>query len=478
MTPVRRPLPLAVRLSATTAMVVAAALLVVAGLTVQITRHHLSESLDQRLRASADSFRNGPARRVGGPGQLADEAARWLSAQAFDAHELVAVRTADGEVLTSTGGLELSALPRATELLTAGVSRWWELGSGPEAIRALTVPLTLDGTQLGTLVVAASRAPVEASLHALLSPIGWASALGLGFATLLAFAAVRRTLGPLLRMSRQVDAIHATADLSRRVGPIGPRDEVGRLGDGFNRLLTRLDDAFASQRRFVSDASHELRTPLTVARGQVELALSDPATAPVVDVLGAAVVELDRMGRIVEDLLLLARLDEGLRLSPVPVEVELVAEEALLRGLRLAARPVRVSAEPGLYALADPDRLLQVLSNLVVNAVHHAGEGSQITLSTRLDGAEAVIEVSDSGSGIPAEHLPHVFDRFYRAQSGTGGAGLGLAIVDSLTRAMGGRVSVASVPGAGTTFTVRLPAARNPQPAPVPSHLADHDEHV
>jgi signal transduction histidine kinase len=217
---------------------------------------------------------------------------------------------------------------------------------------------------------------------------------------------------------------------------------------------------------------------LTVARGQIELALADRASAPVAETLTAAVVELDRMGRIVEDLLLLARLDEGLRLERVPVEVELVAEEALLRGLRLAARPASVRAEPGLYALADADRLLQVLSNLVVNAVLHAGDGANLTLATRLEGAEegaeagaeVVIEVSDSGPGIPAEHLPHVFDRFYRGKARAGGAGLGLAIASSLTRAMGGRVGVSSVPGAGTTFTVRLPAA--PAPAAVPGVAA------
>src|SRR5205814_8934908 len=117
-------------------------------------------------------------------------------------------------------------------------------------VRALTVPLLLGGRRIGTLVAAASRVPVDATLRALLSSIAWASAVGLAFAMLLAFGAVRRTLGPLLRMSRQVDEIHAAGDLTRRLGPLGPRDEAGRLGDGFNRALGRLDDAVRSQRRF------------------------------------------------------------------------------------------------------------------------------------------------------------------------------------------------------------------------------------
>ena len=462
----RASLSLAVRLSGTTAMVVAAALLAVFGLTTQIARHHLAAALDERLRASVDSFRAGPAGRVTAPGQLPAEATRWLSAQAFASDEVVAVHPVGGDVLTSTGGLDLRDLP--PDLLNADRTRWWDLSTRDGPVRALTVPLLLGGRRIGTLVAAASRVPVDATLRALLSSIAWASAVGLAFATLLAFGAVRRTLGPLLRMSRQVDEIHAAGDLTRRVGPLGPRDEVGRLGEGFNRLLGRLDDAFRSQRRFVSDASHELRTPLTVARGQIELALAEFAP----EALTAAVVELDRMGRIVEELLLLARLDEGLPLRREPVEVELVVEEALLRGLRLPAptgsaggagaaraeRPARVDAEPGLFALADPDRLLQVVSNLVVNAVQHAGDAATLTITTRRTGAEVAIEVTDTGPGIRPEDLPHVFDRFYRG-TGRGGAGLGLAIADSLTRAMAGRLAVRSTVGEGTAFTVHLPAA-------------------
>ena len=463
-------------------MVVAAALLAVFGLTAQIARQHLATALDERLRASVDSFRAGPAGRVSVPEQLPAEATRWLSAQAFASDEVVAVHPVGGDVVSSTGGLDLGDLPHPDELLNADRTRWWDLSTRAGPVRALTVPLLLGGHRIGTLVAAVSRAPVDATLRALLSAIAWASAVGLVFATLLAFAAVRRTLGPLLRMSRQVDEIQSSGDLARRVGPAGPRDEVGRLAEGFNRLLARLDDAFRSQRRFVSDAAHELRTPLTVARGQIELTPDDP------DALAAAVVELDRMGRIVEELLLLARLDEGLPLRREPVEVELVVEEALLRGLRLpgaagvdagapsgdaapapdaatpsgAAAPggprAWVDAEPGLLALADPDRLLQVVSNLVVNAVQHAGAQARLTITTRRTGAEVVIEVADTGPGIPAAHLPHLFDRFYRGTNRGGGAGLGLAIADSLTQAMSGRIAVRSTVGEGTAFMVHLPA--------------------
>ena len=258
-------------------------------------------------------------------------------------------------------------------------------------------------------------------------------------------------------MSRQVDEIQSSGDLARRVGPAGPRDEVGRLAEGFNRLLARLDDAFRSQRRFVSDAAHELRTPLTVARGQIELAPDDP------DALAAAVVELDRMGRIVEELLLLARLDEGLPLRREPVEVELVVEEALLRGLRLPA-PTGSAGGPGqTWEIAAKNCLSarHTGSSLWARRIRTgrpSTECRRLTITTRRTGAEVVIEVADTGPGIPAAHLPHLFDRFYRGTNRGGGAGLGLAIADSLTQAMSGRIAVRSTVGEGTAFMVHLPA--------------------
>src|SRR5256886_221732 len=329
----RRAVPLTVRLTASTAMVVAAALLVVAGLTVQIARHHLSTALDERLRATADSFRNGPAQRITAADQLGAEAARWLAAQAFALDEVAAVRVAGGEVLTSIGGLDVADLPQATALLNADQPRWWDLRTPRGPVRALTVPLGFGGRQIGTLLAAGSRAGVDATVTALTSAVARASALGLLFAALLAFVGVRRTLGPLLRMSRDVDAIHESGDLARRGRAPRPPRQGGGPPPAVNRLLGRVDDALRSQRRFVSDASHELRTPLTVARGPVELALEGPP-AP----LGAALVGLDPIARIVEGLLPLCRLDEGLPLAREPVEVELVVEEALLRGLRLAYR--------------------------------------------------------------------------------------------------------------------------------------------
>lgn len=459
----RRDLPLAARLAITYALLVGATLLVVMALTLQLTRAHLSTSLDRRLVAAVDSFESGPAERIDQPGELEEQARRWLGVTAFPGDQTVWIRTADGTTLASAGGLELDEVPGIRGLLDAREPSWAEL-EGPEApVRALAVPLVLDERRAGSIVVASSRAADQATLGALLSGIAVAGGLGLAFATALGVISVRRTLGPLRTMAGEVTAIEATGDLSRRVGHGGPADEVGRLAEAFDRMVARLQEAFASQRRFLSDASHELRTPLTVARGQLELLEEGLRGAEPRRSLAVTMEELDRMRRIVDDLLLLARLDEGMPLRREPVEVELVVREALLRGMQLARVDSRVEAEPGLYATADPDRLLQVLTNLVTNAVRHAGPDATITLRARLEGGWVVLEVADDGPGIGPEDLPHVFDRMFRGArartDAAGGAGLGLAIAASLTRAMGGDISVASEPGHGATFSVRLPAA-------------------
>jgi len=471
MTARQRSLPLTVRLTATYAVLVAATLLVVAALAIQLTRSQLARSLDEGLVAAVESFRQGPATLVRAPDQVEPRARAWLQRTAFAGGQIVAVRTTSGEVLTSPGELDLAAVQGSEQLLTATTARWWNLEGPDGSVRALSVPLRIDGTQAGTIVAAATLRGGEETLTGLLSGIGWASGLGLAFATVLGVLAVRRTMRPLRRMSTAVEGIEATGDLSRRVGHDGPADEVGRLAEAFDAMLARLDEAFSSQRRFLSDASHELRTPLQIARGQLELLDEGLRGAEPRRSLAVAAEELERMRRIVDDLLLLARLDEGVPLRREPVEVELVVREALLRGMLLARRDHAVDVEPGLFAEADPERLLQVLTNLVTNAVRHGGDNATLGITARRTDGRVRIAVADTGPGIPDEDLPHVFDRLYRGHAArTGapaGAGLGLAIVASLTRAMGGEVAVASVPGEGTTFTVTVPAPPADRPAPV-----------
>jgi signal transduction histidine kinase len=186
--------------------------------------------------------------------------------------------------------------------------------------------------------------------------------------------------------------------------------------------------------------------------------------------------ELDRMSKIVEDLLLLARLEEGMTLVREPVEVELVLQEAMLRGLLIAPREIEVDARPGLFVLADADRLLQVVSNLVTNALHHAGPKATIGITSRSQQGRVLIEVSDTGAGIPPEDIPHIFERLYRGSApktdAPSGAGLGLAIAASLTEAMGGEIRATSTPGVGTTFSISLSAAPDQTGEPQASRRA------
>ena len=469
----RRAVPLTLRLAWIYAVLVAATLLIVAGVALHLNRRHLDAALDARLVATVDSFRSGPGTRVQRPDDLPVAAREWLSASAFPESQAVSVAMSDGRVLSSAGGLDVDRIDAWPDLLASTEARWWEVDGPDGSVRVLTTPLVFDGQRAGTLVVAASREAERATVSALLSGIAWASAFGLVFATVLGVAAVRRTLRPLRRMAEEVEGIQRSDDLSRRVRTDAPRDEVGRLADAFDAMLARLEDAFTSQRRFLSDASHELRTPLQVARGQLEFLEETVRDAEGRRSLAVATEELERMRRIVEDLLLLARLDEGMPLARERVEVDLVAREALLRGMQLERREHTVAIEEGLAVLADPERLLQVLTNLVTNAVRHGGPEATIAITARREGSRVAISVADTGRGISPEELQHVFERLYRGESSRtrspGGAGLGLAIASSLTKAMQGEISVDSVVGAGTTFTVRLPAPDLAETEPIPA---------
>jgi signal transduction histidine kinase len=448
-------------------------LLVVAALALQLTRRHLASEMEERLAVVVESFRTGPATQIRSPEDLAPTARSWIAATAVPQDQVVAVATDDGAVLSSAGGLDLEEVSQWTSLITSEQARWWDLSGPGGDVRALTTPLRIDGRQVGTLIVAGSRAAEDETVAGLLSGIAWASVLGLGFASVIGYAAVRRTTRPLRRMAAEVERIQRTDDLSRRVGVEGPPDEVGRLARTFDDMLERLDEAFRSQRRFLSDASHELRTPLQVARGQLEFLEESLRGAEPRRSLAIATEELERMRRIVEDLLLLARLDEGMPLARERVEVQLVVREALLRGMLLSQRDHVVDVEDGLYVIADPDRLLQVLTNLVTNAVRHAGEEATIAISAHRREDRVRIDVADTGPGIPVEELPHVFERLYRGDrsrtDSPAGAGLGLAIAASLTRAMGGDITVESIPGEGTTFSVWLPAGDVAATEPIPA---------
>ncbi len=460
-------------------MLVAATLLVAAGLALQFTRNQVTSQVDSHLNGLARSFQDNVPGQVGnlvGQGldintALVTATTTWLSfASAGDGEGAFAYIP---HAPSSQQFIQLvSSFPLADQfrhslaaLVGSSTSKWLNLKTDRgERVRVLRVPINDPHGNLAELLfVGANESKlVNHSVLTLLKDIALASAIGLVFATLLGLVAVRRTLRPLAEMSREVETIQESDDLSKRLSGRGPRDEVGRLAEGFDRMLGRLQEAFLSQRRFLSDASHELRTPMTVVRGQLELLAMDVESLPGRRSMSIAIEELDRMGRMVEDLLLLARLDEGMQLAQEPVEVELVVGEAILRGMSTGG-DVRAEVEPELYVLGDADRLLQVLTNLVTNAVKH-GRGAPVSVSAWNEGGVARIEVADQGPGISPQDLPHVFERLYRGakarSENPSGAGLGLAIAASLMKAMDGRLDVASTVGVGTAFTVSLPVVQ------------------
>jgi two-component system OmpR family sensor kinase len=301
----------------------------------------------------------------------------------------------------------------------------------------------------------------------------------------IAFWLVRRELRPLVRIEDTAAAI-AGGDLTQRVPEEAPGTEVGDLARSLNVMLAQIEHAFEQQRqseerlrRFVSDASHELRTPLTSVRGFAELFRRGAAGRP--DDLALAMSriesEAERMGVIVEDLLLLANLDQGRPLAQEPFDLEavlaeMVADHALLH----ADWPISFSSGGGSDLVGDELRIRQAVANLFANARAHTPPGTSIAVALATVGDDRTVEVSDNGPGIAADDLPHLFERFYRVDASrarrSGGSGLGLAIVQAIAEAHGGSVGVASVEGEGAAFTIVLPIAGATEPTRQDTGLA------
>jgi two-component system OmpR family sensor kinase len=263
----------------------------------------------------------------------------------------------------------------------------------------------------------------------------------------------------------------AAGDLTRRVDTANSETEVGRLGLALNAMLTQIEQAFAEReesearlRRFVADASHELRTPLTSIRGYSELFRrgADERPEDLAKAMRRIEEEASRMGVLVDDLLLLARLDQGRHLEHVPVDLTRLAEDAV--GDARTVSPERTftfTPNGSVTVMGDEPRLRQVLANLVSNAYTHTPPASTVDIRVTRDDQSAVIEVADDGPGLTDEAAAHAFDRFWRADMSRtrarGGVGLGLAIVAAIAQAHGGEAAVESEPGHGATFRVRLP---------------------
>jgi heavy metal sensor kinase len=333
----------------------------------------------------------------------------------------------------------------------------------PYPVRVLTLPVMRGGRPVRVIRVGSSLRNVAETRARFLLVMGGLLPVGLLLAGLGGWVLARRALRPVGRMAQSAQRISAER-LAERVEETGAGDELDRLARTLNRMLARLDEAFQQVRRFSADASHELQTPLTTLRGELEVALRSARTpGEYQETLRSALEEIDRISRLVEGLLILARAESGaLRMDRRPVDLAGLVEEVYWRLKVLADErsvELRMAVEEPLVVSGDRDRLRGLLVNLVDNAVKYTGEGGRVLLSLARDRDRARIEVADTGPGIPEEALERIFQPFYRSEEvlAEQGSGLGLSIARSIALAHGGELTAASRPGEGSTFRVLLP---------------------
>ncbi len=335
-------------------------------------------------------------------------------------------------------------------------------------LRVLTVPLQRGDHIIGVLQVASSLDVVDITRKNLTDVLSITWVVAVLFSGIVVWFTLGQTLKPLEAITETVEQINRADDLSRRIPYLGSEnDEIGNLVGSFNQTLERLEALFTSQQRLLADVSHELRTPLTVIKGNADLMRRmkrfDEESLMSID------QEAGRLTRLVGGLLLLAQAESGkLALNMKRVELDLLITEVFQEMSILAGSKVhvRLNEIDQVYVSGDRDRLKQVFINLVANAIQYTPQGGDVFLSLEKIGEQARIICRDTGPGIPAEDLPHIFERFYRAEKSrtrreTTGFGLGLSIANWIVERHGGRIEVNSQEGKGTTFAIWLPLYKN-----------------
>lgn len=366
----------------------------------------------------------------------------------------------DGEIhATDFTGARIARLPEAEGWGSVtdserGVLDDTELGE----IRYMAVPIQSEGEARGVLVVSVIMENRYQAVNDVISLGGIVYGSIFLLASALAWVAAGRILRPLTELTETAMSISDT-DLSRRIDVDGD-DEIAELGRTFNSMLDRLDEAFASQRRFVDDAGHELRTPITVIRGNLELMGDDPEDRA--DTVALVTDELDRMSRIVDDLLDLAKAEQPDFIQSAPMDLGEFTNDLAAKAAALDDREWRVESADHVVIEADRHRLNQAMMNLIRNAAEHSPAGTRVRIGSRLDWRGRVhLWVGDEGEPIPPEDRERIFDRFARAETErrkTEGAGLGLAIVAAIAEAHGGEVEVDVPEAGGNVFTIVIPS--------------------
>ncbi|MBI5652166.1 MAG: HAMP domain-containing histidine kinase [Chloroflexi bacterium] len=381
-------------------------------------------------------------------------------------------RNPDGTLAARSADLSDTALPLgdAGLKIVQGGAVWFETTRlDDEPLLIYSQPIFVQERFVRIVQVAASMQEREQSLGTLRAILAIGSGLAILAAFAIGWALAGMALAPIHRITHTAQAIGAERDFSRRVQHAGPNDEIGQLAITFNAMLTELESAFRqieqslqTQRRFVADASHELRTPLTTIRGNIELLRRDPPldAQERAEILIDTKDETERLIRLVNQLLVLARADAGHTLRRESVALAPLIEDVCRQCKSLAPdRAIQIDVVRDASVIGDRDALKQVLLILVDNALAHTPAHAAIALTSASTDTRVSIAVRDTGPGIALEILPHIFERFFRADlsRSRGGAGLGLSIAKELIEAQGGTLNVASQIGNGSTFTVALP---------------------
>jgi signal transduction histidine kinase len=389
--------------------------------------------------------------------------------QGLREREIVRILSADGTLIASPFGVNEDALPLSSTGLAVLQSQnsWWEIASNADGrLLIYNIPVVADNQIISIVQIARPLAERDNSLAGLRTTLIVASLLTILTAFGIGWVLSGVTLRPIHRITQTAQEIANESDFSQRVNYQGPKDEIGQLAMTFNSMLARLQESYQQvsqtlkmQRDFVADVSHELRTPLTTVRGNLALLRREPPLPQEeqADVLDDLVDESDRLIRLVNGLLVLARADVGLSLIQEPVPVRPVVEEACNQARQLDQDREITEVVQDFVALGDKDALKQVLLILLDNAIKHT-VGS-IEVSTELVDSQVIISVQDHGPGFPPDKLAHLFDRFYRGDvdPSVPGYGLGLPIAKALVEGQGGTIEIESQMGSGTIVKVSLP---------------------
>ena len=324
------------------------------------------------------------------------------------------------------------------------------------------------------VVLAIPLTDVQTTLNQLLLLEALVTVIVVAAMAVLAWVIIQIGLRPLQRMGAAAGEI-AAGDYSRRVEPATPKTEIGRLGLALNAMLAQIEAAFAERtaserrlRRFIADASHELRTPLTSIRGYSEMLRRGAEESPADSDVARRRIEEEsvRMSALVDDMLLIARLDQGRPLEARPVDLQVIARDAAADARAVAPlRKITLDAPSTVIVSGDDTRLRQVVGNLVRNALVHTPSSTPVEISVTTDNGSAHLSVADHGPGLPGADRERIFEPFYRADASrsrdSGGAGLGLSIVSAVVAAHGGKVKVRETSGGGATFDVELPMVKS-----------------